>query len=283
MLSLNRLLARNSANFTKLITRKDWTAALNFIETEAESELQLDKKNVNSIMWGLANSGKAAQAYKFLQILPRFNIQPSEVHYIAVIEGCLKHDKKYLALNVFYQSQIFGFSLDAVTYNMLISRLDKSAGIKNAKYILECMLKDKMTPSASSCIVLLKLAQAQKDFGFAEDILLIMYKAGYEMPSKIVNSFFTRSNPRSEEFASLRETWRKIQEEAALESEESDLEDRRHDKLKSVPKLLTKVNIEERFKLPLSFEVIVMPQDLNENGFDTDDLPDSDDNSEPEK
>ena len=65
MLSLNRLLARNSATFTKLITRKDWTAALNFIETESESELQLDKKNVNSIMWGLANSGKAAQAYKF--------------------------------------------------------------------------------------------------------------------------------------------------------------------------------------------------------------------------
>ena len=283
MLSLNSLLARTSATLTQLISKRDWTAAFNILETDAESETQLDKKIVNTIMWGLSNSGKATQAYKLLQILPRFKIAPSEVHYIAVIEGCLKHDKKLLAVNVFYQSQIFGYSLDVVTYNMLISRLDKISGLKNAKHILEIMLKDKMTPSISSCIVLLKLAQAEKDFTFAEDILVIMYKAGYEMPSKVVNSFFTRSTPRSQELISLRDTWRKIKQESALETEESDQEDRRHDKLKLTPRLLSKVNIEERFKLPLSFEVIVMPQDIEINGLDTDELPDSDDSSDNEK
>lgn len=174
--------ARSFSTLKDLIKKKDWSRAYTQIEKQP-SKFE-EPELINSLVWGLSNSGRIKEAYKLIQIMPSLGSEPSEIEYTAAIEAFVKHNNAELAMNLLYQSQIFGIQLDAALYNDVIQTFYKKIGIKNVKWVLNCMLKEDYVPSIMTCVTLMKIGHVMKDEQFVDQIVEIAQKAEYNVPSK---------------------------------------------------------------------------------------------------
>jgi len=249
---LLRSLARGFKKLDTLIQNKQWTLAVEEIEKLSGVPSEVDKTSLYSLLWGVSNSGKCSEAYKLLMQFPSLEQEPDELAYTAVIESCLRYGKTTLAMNLFYQCQIFGVPLDLGVYNELLNKLVKKTGIRNIKWLVSCMQKDQLAPSLQVCISLIKLAFMHKEFALAQQVLLTMNQTGYEMPSSLIQNFLKRNTSKSKEYLELEETWQRI-------SEDLEMEDVLFEAEFDVEKSGKEAQFKERGKLPLSFQVILFP------------------------
>lgn len=205
---LTKHLNKSFSVLKKLISSKDWSAAISLLEVNPESAV---KPDLDELMSNLYKEKRHMEAYKLLLLLPFLNHIPSEWEYTMAIEASIESEKLHQALNIFYQSQVFGIPLDAVVYDKLLTICNKDCGASNINQILFSMMKDNSVCTASTLNNLLKLGTQIKDYNMVENVLNAMRVAGYAIPKKVVAPFINKSHSDSKEYKALNNYWKSIQ------------------------------------------------------------------------
>ena len=205
---LSKHLNKSFSVLKKLISSKDWSAAISLLEVNPEFAF---KPDLDDLMSNLYKEKRHMEAYKLLLLLPFLNHIPSEWEYTMAIEASIESEKLHQALNIFYQSQVFGIPLDAVVYDKLLNICNKDCGTSNINQILFSMIKDNSVCNASTLNNLLKLGTQIKDYNLVENVLNAMRVAGYTIPKKLVAPFINKAQSDSKEYKALTSYWKSIQ------------------------------------------------------------------------
>ena len=205
---LTKPLYKSFSVLKKLISSKDWSGAISLLEDNPESA---EKPELDDLMSNLYKDKRYMEAYKLLLLLPSLNHVPSEWEYTMALEASIESEKLHQALNIFYQSQIFGIPLDAMVYDKLLIICAKDCGSSNIRQILYSMIEDKSICSASTLNTLLKQGTQAKDYRLIENVLCIMRAAGYSIPKKVIAPFIKRAHSDSKEYKALNSYWKSIQ------------------------------------------------------------------------
>lgn len=248
----SKCLLRNSSGLQNFFLKKDWAGALTFLEAN-QSKIKIPVEELDGLMSRLYSNHKYIDTYKLLLLMPSYGKQPDEIDYTLAIEACLEQSKIVQAINIFYQSQIFGVTLDACLYSNLVTMAcNKDTGVRNIKWILRCAQRDNSTISIQAAGAVIKFATKIKDSALIEIILKLMYEAKYNIPNKIIATHLNRNISDSAEYKSLKNLWNDIQvnfyNEPNFEKEKK-TENNYND------------NLKVSSKYPMSFELIVVPQD----------------------
>ena len=268
---LSRCLTRHSSSvLPSYFLKNDWSGAVQCLESLPTSS-QIPPDQLSLLMSKLYSNNKHTEAYKLLLLLPGLGKEPDEIDYTLAIEVCLHQNKVIQALNIFYQSQIFGVALDANLYSVLISSCTKEIGARNIKWILACMHRDQVIISIQACVAALKLGIMIKDSEIVEIIVKVMHQAKYELPNKLVNNFIMRNMNETVELKSLKNVWQHIQQNSFSEPS--------FEKEKTF-ELNLKDNSKVDSKNPLSFELIVLPRENHKQIETMDSSPDEESGSD---
>jgi hypothetical protein len=92
----------------------------------------------------------------------------------------------------------------------MIATCAKIAGAKNMKFILSCMLRDKVIASIQACTILLKHGISLEDYKLVESIIAIMHHARYDLPAKLISSFLAKGAADDVDFQNCKQLWEKI-------------------------------------------------------------------------
>ena len=104
---LSRLISHDFSSLQQYLLKKDFTGAVLFLE-KSGSDSKIENFHLETLMNKLYTNSKYNEAYKLLHLLPSLGKQPTEIDYILSIEVCLQQNKLAQALNIFYQSQVYG-------------------------------------------------------------------------------------------------------------------------------------------------------------------------------
>jgi hypothetical protein len=217
----------------------------------------------------LYSNNKHMEAYKLLILLPTLGREPSELDYTLAIEVSLNQNKLSQAMNVFYQSQIYGIALDSVTYSSLLGACTKDTGARNIKWILSCMHRDQAMISIQTSISIIKIGMLLKDFELIENVIKLMHQAKYEFPSKLLNSFLLKNSNDMEEYKSLKTVWNGISQNSYSENV---------DKFKSFEASFK--DPDRNSKKSPSFELVLLPKEIQKQFEDIDSEPDEETSSD---
>lgn len=256
-------ICRSNATLAPLLATKNWTSLLEAIDQAAP----IDPSFFTQALWALTAHNQVTLAHKLLASASAHQISPGESHYTAVIECALRAGKRTLAANLYYQSQVFGIPLDAAVYNELIRALVKSGANQAAVMSLFSeMRKAELQPTALTCCSLLKLAIKSKDWPSAAKMLRMMHQWKMELPKNLVEESLVET-VETHEYEEFRRVWAQIADSHEDESP-SHPEGISPDQPAKDPLRLPK----DALKLPLSFQLIVLPQtpesDDSENSGD---------------
>lgn len=218
---LTKPLYKSFSVLKKLISSKDWSGALSILESNLESA---EKRDLDELMSNLYKDKRYMEAYKLLLLLPSLNHIPTEWEYTMALEASIESEKLHQALNIFYQSQIYGIPLDAIVYDKLLNICVKDGGSSNIHQILYSMIKDKSICTASTLNTLLKLGTQSKDYSLVENVLSTMRFAGYKIPKKMVAPFINRAHSDSKEYKALNSYWKSIQKYVSDQDKEIGIE-----------------------------------------------------------
>ena len=249
---VSRRFIRNFTTLSSYLSKKDWIGAVSYLERPSTTD-PIDPEALDLLMGKLYSNNKHNEAYKLLLLLPSLGKDPTELDYTLAIEVCLQQSKVVQALNIFYQSQLFGVSLDSCLYSNLISACTKEIGARNIKWILTCMNRDQATLSIHSCVSAIKIGIMIKDYSLIETLIIMMHQAKYEMPNKMINNFVSRTSSDSAEYKSLKTAWQNIQQNSFIDHID-----------KEKPFDIQLKNLKTDSKTPLSFELIVLPREQTE-------------------
>ncbi|CAG9318049.1 unnamed protein product [Blepharisma stoltei] len=233
------------------ISKKEWSKAYSLLSQNSQELAQLDPKLLSSLMWGFNNSNRAKEAYTLLELAQKLEKKPEELDYIAAIEVCMRAGKIDKTLNIFYQSQIFGVSLDSALYEELLGILMKKSDLENVKSVFSCMKKEKINPSFALCIKLIKYGAKKDETILLKEVGEIMNKLGYKSPEKgseltIKDDFRKKQNEvLSNEFL------------AKLSENEGDLE-----KIQGFMKGLKLFNLKGENIVPISINILMRPENF---------------------
>lgn len=261
-------LSRSFSSFSTLLSKKDWSGAVSYLEKNAKSE-KVDSDNLEFLMSKLYSNNKHMEAYKLLILLPTLGREPSELDYTLAIEVSLNQNKLSQAMNVFYQSQIYGTTLDSITYSSLLGACTKDTGARNIKWILSCMHRDQAMISIQTSISIIKIGMLLKDFELIENIIKLMHQAKYEFPSKLLNSFLLKNSSDMEEYKSLKAVWNGISQNSYSESV---------DKFKSFEASFK--DPDRNSKKSPSFELVLLPKEIQKQFEEIDSEPDEETSSD---
>jgi hypothetical protein len=265
---ISRVLYRSLSNLEGFLSKKDWTGALLYLETQG-SEQEIEIKTLDLLMEKLYTQNKYNEVYKLLLLMPKLGKQPDELDYTLSIEVCLQKNKITQALNIFYQSQLYGITLDSALYTNLLSACTKRVGTRNIKWIISCMTRDQAIIPASVLIYLIKAVSLMKEYSLIETLLAVMHKSNYDIPERMGEHFILKKTPNSAEYQSLKKFWNKIQ----LEQSDGLADDKDE---KNNPDDNKKKLFGTDAKYPLSVGLFFFPKESKENLYWSEDDEESD-------
>ena len=248
---LSRLITRKFSSLEHYLLKKDFSGAVLFLE-KSVPESKFESNQLETLMGKLYSNSKYNDAYKLLLLLPSLGKEPTELDYTLSIEVCIQQNKIVQALNILYQSQLYGIILDSCVYSNVLIACTKDIGARNLKWILNCTQRDNIIISINACVSVIKLGIILREYSLIENVLKIMYQAKYELPTKIINNFIMKSSSDSDEFKSLRLFWIYVQQ--------NNVDEPVYEKERT-----TETNFKDHIKIdsknPLSFELIVLPRE----------------------
>ncbi|OMJ82210.1 hypothetical protein SteCoe_17171 [Stentor coeruleus] len=255
-------LSRSFSSFSTLLAKKDWSGAVSYLEKHDTSE-KLDLDNLDFLMGKLYSNNKHLEAYKLLILLPTLGKEPSELDYTLAIEVSLNQNRLSQAMNVLYQSQIYGITLDSETYSALLGACTKDTGARNIKWIISCMYRDQAMISIQTSVSIIKIGMLLKDFGLIENVIKLMHQAKYDFPMKLINSFLLKNDNEMEEYKSLKNVWNGINQNSYSENV---------NKFKSFETSFK--DSDRNSKKSPSFELVLLPKEIQKQFEDIDSEPD---------
>ncbi|KAI8987618.1 hypothetical protein BDF20DRAFT_832530 [Mycotypha africana] len=105
---------------------------------------QPDEVSFTLMLHACAKRGEIERALNLFEDMAGYNLYPTEVTFNTLIHACAKRpDYYHEAFNLLHQMQLtYGFKPDKFTFNTLLTACARNKDLKQARKILEAMLKD---------------------------------------------------------------------------------------------------------------------------------------------